>query len=65
VFNSGDPIPEQYRKSLFEKYARIRTDSSRYSKGLGLFFCRFVMNAHKGSIEVECTEEGNGFVVGF
>lgn len=65
VFNSGDPIPEQYRTTLFEKYARIRTDSSRYSKGLGLFFCRLVMTAHKGSIELDCTEEGNGFVVRF
>jgi signal transduction histidine kinase len=65
VFNTGEPIPEQYRNSLFEKYSRIDTDSSRYSKGLGLFFCKMVMTAHNGNIGLECTEKGNCFVLKF
>ena len=65
IFNSGDPIPEKYRGTLFEKYSRINTDSSRYSKGLGLFFCKLVMTAHEGSILLECSEKGNSFVLRF
>jgi K+-sensing histidine kinase KdpD len=65
IFNSGEPIPEKYRGTLFEKYSRINTDSSRYSKGLGLFFCKLVMTAHKGSISLQCRENGNYFVLLF
>jgi signal transduction histidine kinase len=65
VFNSGEPIPEKYRGTLFEKYARVNTDSSKYAKGLGLFFCRLVMGAHGGSIELACSENGNRFVLRF
>ena len=65
VFNSGEPIPEKYRGTLFEKYARVNSDSSKYAKGLGLFFCGLVMSAHGGSIELECGKEGNCFVLRF
>jgi K+-sensing histidine kinase KdpD len=65
VFNTGEPIPERYRKTLFEKYARVTIDSSKYAKGLGLFFCKLVMEAHGGSIVLECTEEGNCFALDF
>jgi K+-sensing histidine kinase KdpD len=63
VFNSGEPIPEIYRGTLFEKYARVNSDSSKYAKGLGLFFCRLVMQAHGGTIELECSGEGNCFLL--
>lgn len=65
VFNTGEPIPDQYRKTLFEKYARVTPDSSKYAKGLGLFFCKLVMEAHGGRIGLECTGNGNRFVLDF
>lgn len=64
-FNSGLAIPEKEREVLFEKYARIEYHHSQYSKGLGLFFCRMVMNAHKGRIWVESDENGNVFKLAF
>lgn len=64
-FNSGTPIPEQDREVLFEKYARLESRSSQYSKGLGLFFCRMVLNAHGGKIWVESNEKGNYFKLAF
>jgi signal transduction histidine kinase len=65
IFNSGTPIPTKYRENIFDKYAQISTDRSRYTHGLGLFFCKMVMNAHGGSIELECTDQGNCFVLRF
>jgi signal transduction histidine kinase len=65
IFNSGEPIPEKYRGTLFEKYARVNADSSKYAKGLGLFFCRLVMQAHNGSIDLECDIKGNSFLLKF
>lgn len=64
-FNSGVAIPEKEREVLFEKYARIENHHSQYSKGLGLFFCRMVMNAHKGRIWVDSDEKGNNFKLAF
>jgi signal transduction histidine kinase/serine/threonine protein kinase/tetratricopeptide (TPR) repeat protein len=64
-FNSGVPIPEKDRDILFEKYARLEKRQSHYSKGLGLFFCRMVMNAHHGRIWVESDTEGNYFKLAF
>ena len=64
-FNSGNPIPDKEKEVLFEKYARLDNRQSQYSKGLGLFFCRMVMNAHKGRIWVETNEFGNYFKISF
>lgn len=60
-YNSGIPIPDHEKEALFDKYARIENRNSQYSKGLGLFFCRMVMNAHKGKIWVDTDETGNYF----
>jgi signal transduction histidine kinase len=64
-FNSGIPIPDKEKEVLFGKYARLDNRQSQYSKGLGLFFCRMVMNAHKGRIWVETNELGNYFKISF
>ncbi|MBN2037220.1 MAG: AAA family ATPase [Chitinispirillaceae bacterium] len=64
-FSSGPPIPEEQRDIVFEKYSRIDGRASQYSKGLGLFFCKMVMNAHKGRIWVDAEKDGNCFKLGF
>ncbi|NLW29855.1 MAG: AAA family ATPase [Fibrobacter sp.] len=64
-FNSGRPIPDNEKDILFEKYARLENRQSQYSKGLGLFFCRMVMNAHNGKIWVDSDEFGNCFKLAF
>jgi signal transduction histidine kinase len=64
-FNSGAPIPDKEKTVIFEKYARVETASSQYSKGLGLFFCKMVMNAHNGRIWLDTDEKGNYFKLAF
>jgi K+-sensing histidine kinase KdpD len=64
-FNSGTPIPDKEKTVIFEKYARVDTASSQYSKGLGLFFCKMVMNAHIGRIWLDTDEKGNYFKLAF
>ena len=65
LFSSGPPIAEVHREMIFEKYARIDKNASQYSKGLGLFFCRMVMNAQKGRIWLDTDERGNYFKLAF
>ena len=64
-FNSGSPIPESEKEILFEKYARLKSRHSHFSKGLGLFFCRMVMNAHRGRIWLDTDQTGNYFKLAF
>ncbi|MFC1584030.1 protein kinase [Fibrobacterota bacterium] len=65
IFNSGEPIAEEYQGNLFEKYTRVNDKWSQYSKGLGLFFCKIVMDAHNGRIWLETDENGNYFKLAF
>lgn len=53
VIDSGPGIPPRHRDRLFAKYALEATDGSRSSHGLGLAFCRRVVEAHRGRIWIE------------
>jgi serine/threonine protein kinase/signal transduction histidine kinase len=62
---SGPTIPEEQKTVIFEKYSRVEGRQSQYSKGLGLFFCKMVMDAHQGRIWLETDATGNYFKLGF
>jgi serine/threonine protein kinase/signal transduction histidine kinase/tetratricopeptide (TPR) repeat protein len=64
-FHSGRPIPDEDKTTLFDKYARVESKESQYSKGLGLFFCKMVMSAHHGRIWVDPDPKGNYFKLAF
>jgi|WetSurMetagenome_2_1015567.scaffolds.fasta_scaffold00027_10 serine/threonine protein kinase/signal transduction histidine kinase/tetratricopeptide (TPR) repeat protein len=64
-YNSGTPIPEGEKSAIFDKYTRAGGSASQYSKGLGLFFCKMVMNAHGGRIWLETDPSGNSFRLAF
>jgi two-component system sensor histidine kinase/response regulator len=58
ISNSGTAIPPSERQRIFEKFARV--DKGRPSSGnagLGLYFCKRVVEALGGSIEVTETSE--------
>jgi K+-sensing histidine kinase KdpD len=64
-YNSGKPVPEEMKESIFEKYRRGKKKRSKYSKGLGLYFCKMAMEMQHGSIRVETDEKGNYFILCF
>jgi two-component system, sensor histidine kinase and response regulator len=55
IGNSGPPIPAASRAALFEKFGQVSGDVGRMNLGLGLYFCRLVLEAHGGTIGVEET----------
>jgi two-component system sensor histidine kinase/response regulator len=59
VMNTGPQVPENIRPNLFGKYVR----GGGGKRGMGLYFCRLVAEAHGGRIDYEAAQEGPCFVV--
>jgi len=57
VHNTGEPIPMGDRERIFAKFQQGSSDGPRLGGwGLGLYFCRMVVEAHGGHISVEDVE---------
>jgi signal transduction histidine kinase len=67
VADLGPGIPEDKKKVIFNRFVRLETGGEAPSgRGLGLAFCRLVMQLHGGSIWVEDHEpQGSRFLVEF
>lgn len=59
VSNTGPQVPENIRPNLFGKYVR----GGGGKRGMGLYFCRLVAEAHGGRIDYEAAQHGPRFVV--
>lgn len=59
VVDQGPGIPDEYKTSLFERFMQIDgRRASRHGVGLGLTFCKLVVDAHGGRIWIEDNEVG-------
>jgi PAS domain S-box-containing protein len=63
VQDRGIGIPRAYHERIFEKFGQVRGRKVR-GTGLGLTFCKLVVETHGGRIWVE-SEEGAGSVFAF
>ena len=61
VRNTGEGIPREAFERLFEKFGQVEMGPAgqSLSTGLGLTFCKMVVEAHGGQIGVE-SEVGRG-----
>lgn len=59
VTNTGPQVPDNIRGNLFGKYVQGKGGK----RGMGLYFCRLVAEAHGGRIEYEARPDGPSFVV--
>ena len=65
VSDNGPGIPEEYREKVFERFSQVPgLHGRRGGSGLGLTFCRLVIEAQGGKIWVE-TDPGGGSVFVF
>ncbi len=61
VYNSGKPVPEEYRPLLFAK--SVHRDAEGEGLGLGLYLSRNIINSHGGDLWYEAQNDGSNFVV--
>ncbi|MGH7664979.1 MAG: ATP-binding protein [Gemmatimonadaceae bacterium] len=62
VADNGPGIPPQYHEIIFRKFEQVKTPNIPRvrSSGLGLAFCRLVIESHGGRIWVQSEGEGGG-----
>jgi PAS domain S-box-containing protein len=63
VLDMGPGIPPKYRETIFERFAQL--GGRRRGTGLGLAFCRLVVQAHGGRIWVDDNPRGQGSAFNF
>jgi len=64
IADNGPGIPPQYHEVIFRKFERVKTQGvpRTRSSGLGLAFCKLVVDAHGGRIWVQSAEgQGSSF----
>ncbi len=64
VQDNGAGIPVEYHEKIFEKFGQVETraEGYKFSTGLGLTFCKLVVEAHGGRIGViSAAQEGSTF----
>jgi K+-sensing histidine kinase KdpD len=62
VADNGPGIPAEYHELIFRKFERVKNPNipRTRSSGLGLAFCKLVIDAHGGRIWVRSAGEGQG-----
>lgn len=65
VSNSGNPIPVDHIKKLFEPFTREDIRPSQQGLGLGLYIASEISRAHGGELIVTSTEEETRFTFRF
>lgn len=59
VIDLGPGVPEEYKLTLFNRFVQVRgREGRRRGSGLGLTFCRLVVEAHGGRIWIEDNSAG-------
>jgi signal transduction histidine kinase len=64
IADNGPGIPPEYHEVIFRKFERVKTQGvpRTRSSGLGLAFCKMVVDAHGGRIWVQSAEgQGSSF----
>lgn len=64
VYNSGTPVPPEYRDKLFTQFFRAEAAGKGQSEGvgLGLYLIREIILQHGGDIWYEAKHDGSDFV---
>jgi signal transduction histidine kinase len=62
IADNGPGIPAEYHEVIFRKFERVKNPNipRTRSSGLGLAFCKLVIDAHGGRIWVQSAGEGKG-----
>src|SRR5260221_4851181 len=65
VTDTGPGIPDEYKAAIFDRFQQLdSTKGNRRGTGLGLTFCKLIIEAHGGAIWIE-DNPGGGSIFAF
>ena len=66
VIDNGPGIPDEYKSTIFDSFMQVEgRQKVRRGVGLGLSFCKLVVEAHDGRIWIEDNPDGGGSIFSF
>ncbi len=64
IKDNGIGISKEFHSKIFEMFTRLHNRDAYSGSGMGLAFCKKLVDSHNGSIKIESTEgEGSMFIV--
>ncbi len=63
IENQSDIIPENIKSHIFDKFVCGDKLQSNARVGLGLYFCKKIVEAHEGEVSLEANGTSNRFVI--
>lgn len=65
IKNTGYEIPEEIKEHIFDKYVSSGQLNHKTGAGLGLYYCKKVIEAHNGNISLIAENNCNEFIIEF
>ena len=66
IKDNGIGISEEFYAKIFEMFTRLHNRDAYSGSGMGLAFCKKLLESHNGSIRVESSEgQGSTFIISF
>jgi PAS domain S-box-containing protein len=60
IKDTGEGIQPDYLDKIFDKFFQVQTEKAQFGHGLGLTFCKMMVEAHGGRIWAESDGPGTG-----
>jgi signal transduction histidine kinase len=63
VHNEGRPIPKRHLQDIFNPFRQLDPGHAKTNVGLGLHIVQAIAVAHRGTVDVESSEDGTTFTI--
>jgi signal transduction histidine kinase len=63
VHNEGRPIPKRHLQDIFNPFRQLAPGHAKTNVGLGLYIVKAIAVAHRGSVDVDSSEDGTTFTI--
>ena len=63
VHNEGRPIPKRHLQDIFDPFRQLKPGHAKTNVGLGLYIVQAIVVAHRGTVDVDSSQDGTTFTI--